>query len=481
MDTRSRRWAAILFLALVAGLCAAAPATGSIATHSSAQSDRVSYAPEVDCAVPPFADVVVNHPFCSAIEWMSDQGISTGYVDGSFRPGASVTRQAMAAFLHRFANPTEDAADCGGKSPFVDVPADHAFCGAIAWMAGEGISTGYEGDRFGPDQPVTRQAMAAFLYRLHSGGDEAPGCTFTPFRDITRDHPFCPSISWMSASLISTGTVTDQGRIYKPADPVSRGAMAAFLSRAFSDGHLIRSAGGALSGTVVAEADGTPLADVLVIAYPVHRGVSRQPSVSVTRTGAGGAWEFTDLRTDMEGYRLCFDPRDVVGGPAPAYLGECHRNVAGYVDTWVTEQFGSRWVRAPGFDISQVVAIGSDVDAALSSAGRLTGTISQVGQPAGAGWVTVYDSEGRPLQQIVYSGDRYQFSVGLYSTALRPGDTYYLCAYRSNAPTYLVSMGCHGLSGPQLSSTFNPRDAGATPFTVSATEVTRIDLVLPVV
>jgi hypothetical protein len=50
---------------------------------------------------PSFADVDALHPFFLEVEWMADTEISTGYGDGSFRPSAAVTRQAMSAFLYR--------------------------------------------------------------------------------------------------------------------------------------------------------------------------------------------------------------------------------------------------------------------------------------------------------------------------------------------------------------------------------------------
>lgn len=49
-----------------------------------------------------FSDVPGDHPFRDDITWMDEQGISTGYPDGTFRPGDVVTRQAMAAFMRRY-------------------------------------------------------------------------------------------------------------------------------------------------------------------------------------------------------------------------------------------------------------------------------------------------------------------------------------------------------------------------------------------
>ncbi|MDZ7732594.1 MAG: S-layer homology domain-containing protein [Acidimicrobiia bacterium] len=51
---------------------------------------------------PGFSDVDPTHPFHREIAWFADTGITTGYPDGTFRPGAEVTRQAAATFLHRF-------------------------------------------------------------------------------------------------------------------------------------------------------------------------------------------------------------------------------------------------------------------------------------------------------------------------------------------------------------------------------------------
>lgn len=50
-----------------------------------------------------FSDVPTTHPFFDEIEWMADRGISTGYADGTYRPSADVTRQAMSAFMYRLA------------------------------------------------------------------------------------------------------------------------------------------------------------------------------------------------------------------------------------------------------------------------------------------------------------------------------------------------------------------------------------------
>ena len=188
-------------------------------------------APE-DCVDPPgcrspFVDVGVSHPFLEDICWLAEARISTGYVDRTFRSAAPVSRQAMAAFLHRFAG-DEDPGACTPSFP--DVPADHPFFRDVCWLLGEGITTGYPDGRFRPAAAVTRQAMSAFLYRV--AGEPPfvlPGAP--TFGDVSLGHPFAAEIEWMAAEQISTGTPANPKPLFRPAQSVSRQAMAAFLHR----------------------------------------------------------------------------------------------------------------------------------------------------------------------------------------------------------------------------------------------------------
>jgi hypothetical protein len=107
----------------------------------------------------------VSHPFCGEIAWLASTGITTGYADGTFRPALAVQRQAMAAYLYRYAgSPDGDDPSCG-LAPFSDVGVSHPFCGEIDWLAATGITTGYPDGTFRPLLAVQRQAMAAYLYR----------------------------------------------------------------------------------------------------------------------------------------------------------------------------------------------------------------------------------------------------------------------------------------------------------------------------
>jgi len=181
-------------------------------------------------AVPSFKDTPNTHDFFNEIEWMSTSGISTGFTDGTYKPGRAVERQAMAAFLYRASNPGQQAAACTVK-PFTDVAIDSAFCPEISWLKAKGITEGFKGGAFKPGLAIDRDAMVTFLYRLKHTDPVLPACTVAPYSDVSVQQPFCGAIAWAKAENITTG-FTDG--TFRPNDSVKRDAMAAFLFRIFA-------------------------------------------------------------------------------------------------------------------------------------------------------------------------------------------------------------------------------------------------------
>jgi hypothetical protein len=123
---------------------------------------RAAGEPPAPIDAPTFSDVGADHPFGEAIAWLAHSGITTGYDDGTYRPTAPVTRQAAAAMFHRRAGEPPAPVDA---PTFSDVGADHPFAEAIAWLAHSGITTGYDDGTFRPGAAVARQALAAFFQR----------------------------------------------------------------------------------------------------------------------------------------------------------------------------------------------------------------------------------------------------------------------------------------------------------------------------
>jgi hypothetical protein len=183
------------------------------------------------CEDPPttFTDVAATHPFADDITWMAEHCTTTGYEDGTFRPGSGVTRQSMSAFLYRLAG--APIVPPPSTAPFSDVSTTHPFATEIAWMASTGISTGFEDGTYRPARAVTRQSMSAFLYRLAGEPDFTPPAE-PRFSDVSGAHPFSAEVEWMAAEDVTTGF--DDGT-YRPGEVVTRQSMSAFMHR-FADG-----------------------------------------------------------------------------------------------------------------------------------------------------------------------------------------------------------------------------------------------------
>ena len=111
--------------------------------------------------LPLFADVDPSSPFADEIEALWRAGITDGCGNDRFCPTRAVSRQAMAAFIQR----TLDLDGAPSPAGFPDVTSDHPFHDEIDALAAAGISQGYDDGTFKPGATVSRQAMAAFLNR----------------------------------------------------------------------------------------------------------------------------------------------------------------------------------------------------------------------------------------------------------------------------------------------------------------------------
>lgn len=175
-------------------------------------------------------------PFAEAVTWMKDRGISTGWVladdESEYRPRLQISREAMAAFLYRAAG--QPAFDPPAQSPFVDVTPSSPFYREITWLAAQDVSTGWstpQGQEYRPKAEISREAMAAFLYR-GAGPSAFDPPVESPFVDVDLSSPFYAEITWLAAKGISTGWTTASGQEYRPRAKITREAMAAFLYRA---------------------------------------------------------------------------------------------------------------------------------------------------------------------------------------------------------------------------------------------------------
>lgn len=116
---------------------------------------------------PHFSDVPDTHWAFKYIQKMYDEEITTGYADGTYRPSQNVQRSQMAAFITRAL--FGDTFSYSLIPHFTDVPDTHWAFKYIQKMYDEGITTGYADGTYRPSQNVTRGQMAAFIARAFLG------------------------------------------------------------------------------------------------------------------------------------------------------------------------------------------------------------------------------------------------------------------------------------------------------------------------
>jgi hypothetical protein len=202
----------------------------------------------------------------ASIQWLASTGITLGSgsagAKATFKPQDSVTRGAMAQFLQKLAGYSDSYVatiyqNHGGK--FSDVAQykkggkneNIARYNAITWLDNFGITSGCNkaGDKFCPNSPVNRGAMAQFMHRFVNLED-APALS-SEFPDVNTkdvkikydgakksttvkalDASRIEAINWLASIEVTQGSGTARDKTtFKPQDPVTRGAMAQFMHK----------------------------------------------------------------------------------------------------------------------------------------------------------------------------------------------------------------------------------------------------------
>ena len=114
-----------------------------------------------DIVVNPFTDVSEKDWFYNDAMFVYKNGLMLGTSKTLFGPHGMVTRGMMATILWRM----EGSLAPKGENSFTDVEAGRWYADAITWTAENGIFAGYSKDKFGPDDPITREQLTAIFYR----------------------------------------------------------------------------------------------------------------------------------------------------------------------------------------------------------------------------------------------------------------------------------------------------------------------------
>ena len=102
-------------------------------------------------------------PYQKAVAWAVENGITTGFADGTFRPNDSVTRAQFVTFLWRYENRPATSGSIAGFTDAASIA--EPYQQAVAWAVEKGITTGYNDGSFRPNATCTRWAVVLFMYR----------------------------------------------------------------------------------------------------------------------------------------------------------------------------------------------------------------------------------------------------------------------------------------------------------------------------
>ena len=177
----------------------------------------------------PFKDVTTDHPFYEDIKYVYEKGLMQGVSEDIFQSATTTTRGMIATILYRM----EGEPAVKNASSFRDVADGMYYTKAIAWAAANGIVNGYADGTFQPDQTISREQMAAILYRYaqYKGCDVSVGedTSILSYTDAAQVAEYAiPAFQWAVGAGIINGTTAST---LSPKGSATRGQVAAILHR----------------------------------------------------------------------------------------------------------------------------------------------------------------------------------------------------------------------------------------------------------
>ena len=175
----------------------------------------------------PFPDVTEGDWFYDAVRYAYETGLMDGVGDSLFAPNSETTRAQLVTILYRLAGEPEP----GGDSGFADVAAGTWYTDAVAWAAENGIVNGVSDTEFVPGDDITREQLAAILYRYAAcqGYDVSQRADLSGFGDAESISGYAQeALSWAHAQGLVLGF--EDGSL-RPQGTASRAQIAAVLMR----------------------------------------------------------------------------------------------------------------------------------------------------------------------------------------------------------------------------------------------------------
>ena len=197
--------------------------------------------------VNPFTDISEKDWFYGDVMFVYENGLMLGTSKTLFSPHGTAMRGMMATILWRM----EGSPVPKGKNSFTDVEAGKWYADAITWTAENGIFAGYGKDKFGPDDPITREQLAAIFYRYadYKGYDLTVKGDLDKFKDADKITDYAKTaMQWAVGSGLVNGK---SGNLLDPQGTATRAEIAAMLHRFIEKYELVQGkAPGGLMGWI---------------------------------------------------------------------------------------------------------------------------------------------------------------------------------------------------------------------------------------
>lgn len=178
----------------------------------------------------PFSDVSESRWSYDAIHYVYDQDLMTGTTATTFEPAIATSRAMVVAILYRL----EGSPDLSGEIlgyPYADAPGDSWYGAPVYWARLHGLVSGYSAERFGPNDPITREQMAAILYNYteYAGGDTSARADLSGYSDAAAVSGWAyDALSWANAEGLINGMTAST---LAPKGNATRAQVAAILQR----------------------------------------------------------------------------------------------------------------------------------------------------------------------------------------------------------------------------------------------------------
>lgn len=181
------------------------------------------------CPSKAFTDLDAKAWYHEGVDYVLTNGLMNGVGGGKFEPDGQLTRAQLVTVLYRAAGEPDTGKQV---NPFTDVPDDTWYTKAVIWAANNGIVNGVAKNTFAPDDSITREQIAAMLYR-YAGAEAAKEDKLSAFPDAAKVSDWAKeALNWAVASGLINGVANANGTAsLEPQATATRAQIATILMR----------------------------------------------------------------------------------------------------------------------------------------------------------------------------------------------------------------------------------------------------------